>query len=379
MKEMIRRGMLLFFGTALWACGPGGGETEPTAEQRLEEDLAQYENMRIELEATREEFLESSAQDFYAAGNTLYWVEVGSGNPMLRSFDDAAKKRTDYTFKVFLPGGFNPVDTINFHASSTMIASMNVSDGANTYAPGAPEQLLGKLPLPAPSLGTRWWAYSVSGQDLYVVVIDDTSSKYTLQKWTPGQASPTTILALDDLIAPNMIGEFLDFAVDGTTLIFAESGRIWLADLGDSKAKWAQNDQEIGSANFYSGGVVYTQGSEFYRYDMASDSRENLTDKIKAGYSMNQTFDRIHYPDNNGSWSKYKNKIVYHGSYGIFAYDMNSEKVVPLLLDARDNSVVYRHPTAVDTGTLFVKALVSESGATGADGPTYVVDASNLL
>lgn len=377
MKTILRQGLLMTFATTLFACGAAAGPDEQTQE----EDIAQYEELQKTLEETREVFVKTAAQDFYAAGNTLYWVEVGSGNPFLRSFDDSSKTRTDYTFKVYLSGvgAPNPVDTINFHASSTMVASMNVPDGANTYAAGAPEQLLGKLPLPAPAFGQRWWAYSVSGNDLYVVVIDDNSGKHTLQKWTPGQASPTTILTLDDLIAPNMIGEFHDFAVDGTTLIFDEGFRIWMADLSDTKAKWAQNDKQVGSTNFYAGGAVYSQGAEFFRYDMATNSRENITDKIKAGYSMNKTYAQIHYPDNNGSWCKYKNKIVYHGSYGIFAYDMNSEKVIPLLLDARDNSVVYRNPTTVDTGTLFIKGLLSESGATGADGPTYSMDASNLL
>ena len=376
MKEMIRRGLLLAFALPLFACGGGAG----TDEQTQEEDIAQYENLQKELETSRLEFIKTAAQDFYAAGNTLYWVEVAGANPMLRSFDDGTKTRTDYTFKVFLTGvgAPNPVDTINYHASSALIASMNVLDGASTYAAGAPEQSLGKWALPAPNFGQRWWAYSVSGQDVYAVVVDD-SGRYVLQKWTPGQAQATPILALDDLIAPNTMGEFLDFAVDGTTLIFAESGRIWLADLSDTKAKWVQNDKEIGSANFYPGGVVYSQGTEFYRYDKASDTRENLTDKMKAGYSMNKTFGQVHHPDANGSWCKYKNKIVYHGSYGIFAYDLNTEKVIPLLLDARDNSVVYRNPTAVDTGTLFIKGLVSESGAIGADGPTYSIDASNLL
>ncbi|HRI72531.1 MAG TPA: hypothetical protein PK156_50190, partial [Polyangium sp.] len=372
MSDMLRRGLFLVLATTIWACG-GGVDDEIDPQQALENDIAQYESLQKELETTREEFVKTPAQDFYAAGNTLYWVEVGSGNPLLRSFDDGAKKRTDYTFKVFLTGTSapNPVDTINYHASSSTIATMNVLDGGNVYAAGFPEQLLGKLSLPAPSFGQRWWAYSVSGEDVFVVVIDSTSGKYMLQKWSVSQSAFTTLLALDDLITPNVVGEFLDFAVDGTTLIFAESGRIWMADLADSKAKWVKNDKEIGSANFYDGGVVYSQGAEFYRYDMATDTRENLTEKIEAGYTMNKTFFQAHYPDNNGSWSKHKNKIVYHGSSGIFAYDMTSEKVIPLLLDARDNSVVYRNPTPVDTGTLFVKGLVSQSGATGADGPTY--------
>lgn len=376
MQMMFRRGLLCVFAASLLACGAAGGPDEQTQE----EDIAQYENLRVELEGTRDVFINTSAQDFYVAGNTLYWVEVGNSNPMLRSFDDSTKTRTDYTFKVYLSvGGFSPTDTINYRASSSMIASMNVPDGANTYAVGAPEQSLGKLPLPAPPFGQRWWAYAVNGNDLFVVVNDDATGKYNLQKWTPGQASPTQILALDDLIAPNLIGEFLDFAIDGTTLIFAESGRIWMADITGGKAKWIQNDKEIGSANFYSGGVVYTQGSEYYRFDLATDSRENLTDKMKAGYAMNKTFGEVHYPDGGRSWCKYKNKIVYHGRYGIFAYDMNSEDVVPVLLDARDNSVVYQAPNAVDTGTLFVQGLLSKSGAIGASGPTYIIDASGVL
>lgn len=377
MNNMPQRALLMIFTSALFACGASPTPEPPT----VEDNIAQYEKLQKDLEATRSEFIKTAAQDFYSAGNILYWVEVGGGNPLLRSFDDGTKTRTNYTFKVFLSGvgAPNPVDTINFHASTSMIAAMNVLDGANTYAVGAPEQLRGKLSLPSPPSGQRWWAYSVSGDLLYVVVVDANSGKYMLQKWAPGDAIPTDVLSIDDLIAPNVVGEFLDFAVDGTTLIFDEGGRIWLADLADPKAKWVQNDKEIGSANFYPGGVVYTQGAEFFRYDKATNSRESLADKIKAGYLMNDTYSHIHYPDDNGSWCKYKNKIVYHGSSGIFAYDMNSEKVIPILLDARDNSVVYRNPTTVDTGTLFVKGLLSESGSIGADGPTYSIDASNLL
>ena len=376
MMNLGRHFLMLGLSCALFACGAAGND-----EQTQEEDIAEYDNLQKSLEGKRAVFVETPAQDFFAAGNSLYWVEVGGGNPLLRSFDDAKKLRTDYTFKVYLtgPGTPNPVDTINYEASGTTVASMNELDGANLYEAGSPEKLLGKLTLPAPPFGQRWWAYSVTGNEVFVVVIDANSGKHVLQKWSPGQGSPTNIFALDDLIAPNVIGEFHDFAVDGTTLIFDEGFRIWMADLGDAKAKWAQNDKHIGSANFYAGGAVYSQGQTFFRYDMASDSREDITDKIKAGYSMNKTFAQVHYPAGNGAWCKYKNKVVYHGSYGIFAYDMDTEQVTPLLLDARDNSVVYRDCAAVDTGTLFVKGLLSKSGAIGADGPTYSLAAANLL
>ncbi|MDI3285991.1 hypothetical protein [Polyangium sp. 15x6] len=360
----------------LAGCGADGAK-----EQTQEEDLAEFESMREELEGKRAVFIETPAQDFFATENTLYWVEVGSGNPLLRSFDDAKKQRTDYTFKVYLTGvsSPNPVDNINFAASSTMVASMNVLDGANTYAAGTPEMPRGKLDLPAPPFGQKWWAYSVTGDDLYVTVINGDTGKYVLQKWTPGQASATDVLVLDDLIAPNVMGEFTNFAVNGTTLMFAEGGRLWLAELTDAKAKWVQNDKRAGGADFYPGGAVYSQDREFFRYDKATDTRENITDKIKASYSMNKTFAEAHHPGHDMTWCKFKNKVVYEGNFGIFAYDLESETVTPLLLDARDNSVVYKYPVAVGTGTLFVKGLESTSGATGADGPMFSLAAANLL
>jgi len=44
------------------------------------------------------------------------------------------------------------------------------------------------------------------------------------------------------------------------------------------------------------------------------------------------------------------------------------------VLSARDNSIVYKHPTALESGPLFVKDLESKSGSIGADGPTFTVE-----
>jgi hypothetical protein len=43
-----------------------------------------------------------------------------------------------------------------------------------------------------------------------------------------------------------------------------------------------------------------------------------------------------------------------------------------MLLNGRDISVVYRYPTALVNGTIFVKGLESTHRAIGADGPTFM-------
>jgi hypothetical protein len=330
---------------ALIGCGGGGGEDGDV--QTQEEDLAEYESLRTELEGKREVFLEGPAQDFTAAGNTLFWVEAAAGNPLLHSYDAASKQTTNYTFKVYLTG-------------------------PSAYAVGQDMQSLGKLTLPAPPFGQKWWAYSVDGDNLYVMILDNADSKFHLKRWAPGDADMTEVLILDDLIAPNVMGEFHNFAVSGTTLIFDEGNRIWLAELTDAKAKFAKNEKRVGFADFEKGGAVYNEGSELWRYDVASDARENLSDKIRNNdYRINKTFEAGHHPMDSTTWAKYNSTIFYVANYGIFAYNIDSNTVQPMLLNARDNSVVYRYPTVLANGTLFVKGLESSSGATGADGPTF--------
>lgn len=356
---------------ALIGCGGGGEDGDA---QTQEEDIAEFEALRAELEGKREVFLEGPAQDFTAAGNTLFWVDAAAGNPLLKSYDAASKVTTNYTFKVYLvgPSSPNPIDNLNFAASTSMVVSMNELDGANSYAVGSEMQSLGKLVLPAPPFGQKWWAYSVDANNLYVMILDNADSKYHLKRWSPGDADMTEVLILDDLIAPNVMGEFHNFAVSGTTLIFDEGNRIWLAELTDAKAKFAKNEKRVGFADFEKTGAVYNEGSEFWRYDAATDTRENLSDKIRQNdYRINKTFEAGHHPVNDTTWAKYNSTIFYEANFGIFAYNIDSNTLEPMLLDARDNSVVYKYPTVLANGTLFVKGLESSSGATGADGPTY--------
>jgi hypothetical protein len=352
--------------------GCGGGETGGA--QTQEEDIAEYESLRADLEGKRSVFIEGPAQDFQAAGNTLFWVEAAAGNPLLHSYDAASKQTTDYTFKVYLvgPSSPNPIDNLNYIASTSMVVSMNELDGANAYAVGQPMSSLGKLVLPAPPFGQKWWAYSVDASNLYVMILENADSKYHLKRWSPGETDYSEVLVLDDLIAPNVMGEFHNFAVSGTTLIFDEGNRIWISELTDTKAKFAKNEQHVGFADFQKGGAVYNEGSEFFRYDVATDTRENLSEKIRNNaYTLNKTYEAAHHPVDDTTWAKYQSTIFYEANFGIFAYNIDSDTVKPMLLDARDNSVVYKYPTVLANGTIFVKGLESSSGAIGADGPTF--------
>jgi len=356
------------------ACGGGGDDSDGTT---TEADVAEYDALAAELEQQREVFRDGAAQDFAVAGNTLFYIDAGAGNPVLKSFDRSSSTETTYGFAPYLtgPNNPNPVDNINFFASTTVVASMNELDGVNAYAPGSAEAHLGKLVLPAPPYGQSWWAYSVSGGQVYVAVLND-AGKLELQQWTPGEEAASVVAVFDDLIAPNAMGEFHTFAVSGSSLIFDEGGRIWVAEIGDEKAVWVQNDQDVTGADFQPDAVVYSEDTEFWLYDRATDSRSNLSDLIRGNdYELNATFSEAHHPALDSHWSRRGSEIYYEGNYGIFAYDIDADTVTPILLGARDNSTVYRYPTVLEDGTLFVKGLESSSGSVGADGPTYMLTA----
>ncbi len=113
-------------------------------------------------------------------------------------------------------------------------------------------------------------------------------AKYTLQKWSAGSSEPKDVLVFDDLVLPNKLNELINFAVDGDTLIFDDHGAFWMASLtGGGKAKWVKNSQEIGGLAHDAEGVIYNEDKELWRYTLATDTRENLSERIRANpYQM---------------------------------------------------------------------------------------------
>jgi len=364
---------LVVVGTGLLvlaACEPADGTETPTQA----DDLAEFDGLVESLEGDRELIVEGPAQDYAVAGSRLTWFDISAGNPVLRTLDDETGEQQRFDFAVHWPGSpGGATDNMNFALDADITVTMNTMDALSVYASdtGRP---LGEVVLPAPPYGQKWWAYSADGGNVYAMLIED--GAYHLRRFAPdaGEDPGQDVLVLDDLIAPNVMGEFTTFTVSGDTLMFYEGGRLWVASLSGGKAKWTQNDEYVGSVDFTADDVVYSQGGRIFRYDVASDSREELTDAITAGYTMNATYPEPHLPTATTAFSRAGDRLYYEGTYGIFAYDLGTEEVEPVLLNRRDNSVTYRYPTAMEaTGALCVKGLESESGAIGADGPTWRV------
>jgi hypothetical protein len=96
-----------------------------------------------------------------------------------------------------------------------------------------------------------------------------------------------------------------------------------------------------------------------------------------SGYQLNATFSMAHLFNNgavttgNPGFTSYQHILGYLANSGLFTYDMDQHTVTPLLLNARDDSVVYTSPVFLDDGSVFVVGLQSTSGDIGADGPVY--------
>lgn len=349
------------------ACEPAGGKDgdAPT----VEDDVAEFDALAAELEADLAEITSGAAQDYAVAGSRLTWQDAGAGNPVLKSFDDETGDTLTYRQPPYWPGSpGSPSDNMNFVASTGVVASMNTMDSVRAWDPATGDDL-GELVVPAPPYGQKWWAYGADGGDVYVAII--AGGHLVLQRWTPGQAQARDVARLDELIAPNTMGEFTNFAVSGDTVIFAEGGRVWIASMSGGKADWIQNDQYVGAVEFTSSEVTYTQGDHVYVYDRGTDSRIDLTDRIAAAYTLNATYPEPHLPTGE-ALTRMGDVLVYQGTYGLFAFDVGTDEAWPVLLDHRDNSVVWRYPTGMPkTGAFFAKGLESASGAIGADGPTW--------
>jgi sugar lactone lactonase YvrE len=145
-------------------------------------------------------------------------------------------------------------------------------------------------------------------------------------------------------------------------------------NLATKTATWVGNKTEIsGSVSTDIGGGVLYVAADGPHYWVNGETRDLKSEIDDNAYRLNTTFPAIHKYAGHGVL--YKGRVVYKGQTGMFAYDLRTHEVKPLLLEPRGGTrIVYIDPLVTDdTGTLYVTGLESESGAVGADGPIYAL------
>jgi hypothetical protein len=344
--------------------GPGG---DPSGGNTTEQDVADYDAQQASLEGSRTQFRGKEATELAGVGTRLFWLEFPGFDPTLHSFDTATNVGIDYAFPI------GSGDQYNYRASKEIVATADPQGDKIVYHVFAASEggtSLGDLTVDAPTDEQRWWAYAADGSNLYYVT---TGAETMLWRWAPGAPAAEPLFALED--AGASIGEFQDFGVDGNILIFIESGRIWSLDMTTLDATWLGNKTEATSAYWDKIGVLFgaATGPFYYAYD-ASSVRDVRAEIEASDYELNATFGSAHHYTTD--LARRSGTVGYIGQSGLFTFDLDSQAVKPVLLNARDNSVVYRYPVLLEDGSLFVQGLESTSGATGAEGPVYRVQGS---
>lgn len=360
--------------------GAGGPDSETDPVRRQELDIAHYNELTIELDDGRSEFGGDVIGEMYPAGNTIYWLEYRGWDPTLHGFDTESGRRTNYEVPL-------SYDTLNVRVSEDAVAYAEVDGQDVIYHVFDATQEGAEITttvFEAPRDEQRWWAYAVSGTDLYVLVTETDELPDTKLYRVSQGGEPLLVTTLEE--AGCSVGEFWDFGVAGGTMIFIESGRIWSLDLPSNEATWLGNETEISfgsTVEFTHDGVLFTSatGPFYFNYDSAEllAIQDSITN---VDYQISETFSSSHlYNEDMTRWRDY---FVYVASSGLFAFHPERDEVVPILLEPRmgetsEVRVEYRYPVILDNGTLFVTALESESGSVGAEGPIYQVDLANIL
>jgi hypothetical protein len=325
---------------------------------------AQYDDRAGELEAFRTDFLPAADKvDFLTAvENRVFWVSIEKplDEPLLHSLDPVTGGRIDYEF--------TRKDTRiseNYTLGTQLVVNCNFST-AKAFSATEPNRMLEMT-----NMGSDKCA--VAGRDVYFFV------NRKIRKWTPGVAPIADLVDLDALKVGT--GTVAGFAVLGTQLLLAEGARLWLIDITANTATWLENEPiSSGNVTFDTRGALFNtqQGTTYLTF---LDRAETLLDDMIAdgGYHLNSGHDDIHQLADYDEWMFYNSWVVYRGKRGIFAYGLETGKVVDLLLDrgeSFDAKPVYRFPSVTADGTLFVQ---DRNSLNSSDKPVYRVSLTGRL
>lgn len=357
-------------------CIFGGGGDDDGGGDATQQAIDQYEALRLQLEAGREEVLPAAKVDGVQAGGPwLTWLDMSQGYAGVlhaRRFPDGAETVSD----VGIGDERSPPNYV-VSESLAMTARFDGGDSVYSVIGLGTGSLLDEVTYPKPQ-AAKYDAYAVYGEQAYIV---REAEGLSILEWTPGKDEPAVIGAVD----ASLVGAFIAFAVmeddTGTRrLIAVGTTGTSVIDLGAMQGAQLPLPVLFREGALGERGVVALSDKELWFVAWGASEARAIHDEIVAsGYTLNKSFPVAHEVGSdfgNQDVALEGSKIYYRSNSGVFAFDIDSKAVTPVLLDDMTYSgglfVTYTGLVSGDAG-LFVVGLESDNGATGADGPVYRV------
>lgn len=376
MTPMNPRIIAAWISVALVGCDDGvDGTGDPT-----EDNLRQYEALRLQLEQARTQVLPADrVDDVRAAGPWLVWLDIYqgfAGELHARRYPDGAEVAPE------VPIG-DEQTAPNFEVGETLGMTALTVGGDAQYTvfrldTGA---VLDVVTWPKPT-AARYDAYGVFGEQAYVVVEDEDLAVYA---WTPGTDAPTRLGALGETDAS--LGAWAGFVVvedlaGARRLIGVGTYGTYSFDLATFAATRVPLPLMPLAGAINEHGVGVADDRELWWYGWGDAEARPIHEELAAStYLLNSTYAMAHLPSSlsaRGDVSVAGTTLYYRSNSGIYAYDVETRAVAPVLLDDNNYAMtgLFVRYTGVLTGdgALYAVGLESDNGAIGVDGPVYRVE-----
>lgn len=309
------------------------------------------------------------------SGRSLFWLNFANFDPSLSRLTPQANGRLDYQFSV------GSGDAFNYRASDDLVVTANARSGEfHVYAANEPSVEIATAQPPEPASGQKWWSYAVYEKSIYFLTEGDAG--VDVWSWQP-PALPR--LAHSIAGGQGRFGEILDIGVDDTSLyVFAATG-LWRLSLSDFSAERLKVDaRHVERVSIDHGEALFELGNpngtslRFLKPGAPDDV--NLSTLITASaYRLSSSYPMAHFPD-EGGFTRWGDWLVYSAGLGIFAYQLETGEIRPILLEALSDDAEFtlRDPVALSSGKLFVWAnSVDETRSPTQD--VLVVDLAEIL
>ncbi|KIG18017.1 hypothetical protein DB30_01904 [Enhygromyxa salina] len=371
---------IILLSLALAGCSLLGlGEDEGGSS--TEENIAHYEQVRLDLEVNREAILPGfGVDDINAVNDYLTWLDITQGweaQLHIRHYPEGTDIIASVTIGDEMTTPFYRLDD-----KFAMTALTGMTDSIYKIIDLQTGDLVEEVTHKKPQTAS-YDAYGIRGDQAYLVVEDEGKMIY---EWDVGTGSPIAIGAIDDTSAN--LGAWIDFTLvefgGSRKLLALGTYGTYTIDLDTMVATQVPlpiTPLEIGITDV---GIAAIDGFDLWFVGWGDTEARAIHDELKeSSYALNSTFEKAHWVGSgtaNVDVSMDGELIYYNSVAGIYAYGVNSGTIEPVLLnragyDQTEDPKVYVQYTGITLArdVMYVVGLESPDGSSGSDGKIYRV------